>query len=82
MRPRNVLPVQRLTIHFAQTSEIEIVTFHLDNQRDLENAIRRLVRQDPRFQKILEQTGMPHLSRREPGLTDAPKAAVAHHFPG
>jgi DNA-3-methyladenine glycosylase II len=46
---------------------------HLNTQDDLEDAIRALVRQDPRLRPIFETTGMPALRRREPGF-----AGLAH----
>src|SRR5579872_1987235 len=44
------------------------MTIHLNTQTDLEDAIRTLVKQDPRLKQILEVTGMPSLRRREPGF--------------
>jgi DNA-3-methyladenine glycosylase II len=44
------------------------MTIHLNSQSDLEDAIRALVKQDPRLKPILEITGMPALRRREPGF--------------
>jgi DNA-3-methyladenine glycosylase II len=44
------------------------MTIHLNTQADLEEAIERLVKQDPRFQPILDTTGVPSLRRREPGF--------------
>jgi DNA-3-methyladenine glycosylase II len=49
------------------------MTVHLHTQADLEDAIGRLVRQDPRLKPILDVTGMPSLRRREPGF-----AGLAH----
>ncbi|HEV3184321.1 MAG TPA: DNA-3-methyladenine glycosylase 2 family protein, partial [Xanthobacteraceae bacterium] len=46
---------------------------HLNTQDDLEDAIRALVKQDPRLRPIFETTGMPTLRRREPGF-----AGLAH----
>jgi DNA-3-methyladenine glycosylase II len=46
---------------------------HLNTQDDLEDAIRALVKQDPRLRPIFETTGMPALRRREPGF-----AGLAH----
>src|SRR3954470_16534898 len=43
------------------------MTIHLNSQSDLEDAIRALVKQDPRLKPIFELTGMPALRRREPG---------------
>ena len=44
-----------------------------ESQSDLEDAMQALVRQDPRLQPILAQTGMPALRQREPGF-----AGLAH----
>lgn len=44
------------------------MTFHLNSQADLENAITTLIGQDALFQDVLRQTGMPELRRREPGF--------------
>ena len=44
------------------------MTIHLNSQADLEDAIRALVRQDPRLKPVLERAGMPALRRREPGF--------------
>src|SRR6195952_6107902 len=43
------------------------MTVHLNTQSDLEDAIRALVRQDPRLKPVFEMAGMPALRRREPG---------------
>jgi DNA-3-methyladenine glycosylase II len=40
---------------------------HLNSQADLEEAIRTLVRQDPRLKPVFQFAGMPALRRREPG---------------
>src|SRR5664279_4372676 len=40
---------------------------HLNTQADLEDAIRALLKQDPRLQPVLDVAGMPALRRREPG---------------
>src|SRR3954454_10588423 len=40
---------------------------HLNSQTDLEDAIRALVKQDPRLRPVFEIAGMPALRRREPG---------------
>ncbi len=45
------------------------MTIHLNSQADLEEAIARLVSQDPRLAPIVAQTGMPALRRRDPGFT-------------
>ncbi len=44
------------------------MTIHLNCQADLEDAIRALVKQDPRLAPILEITGMPALRQRQPGF--------------
>ena len=46
---------------------------HLDTQADLEDAVRALVKQDPRLKPVFEIAGMPSLRRREPGF-----AGLAH----
>src|SRR6478736_3699329 len=49
------------------------MTVHLETQSDLEDAIRKLVKGDPRLKPVLEIAGMPALRRREPGF-----AGLAH----
>ena len=44
------------------------MTTHLDTQADLEEAVRTLVKQDPRLRPVLDIAGMPSLRRREPGF--------------
>src|SRR3954471_304836 len=44
------------------------MTIHLNSQANLDNAVRVLVKQDPRLKPILERTGMPALRQREPGF--------------
>ena len=44
------------------------MTLHLNSQADLEEAIRALLKQDPRLQPVFEVAGMPALRRREPGF--------------
>jgi DNA-3-methyladenine glycosylase II len=44
------------------------MTVHLESQADLEEAIHRLVKQDPRLKPILAATGMPALRQREQGF--------------
>lgn len=44
------------------------MTLHLNSQADLEDAIRALLKQDPRLQPVFEVAGMPALRRREPGF--------------
>src|ERR1700724_815366 len=50
------------------------MTFHLNTQADLEEAIHALVRQDPRLKPVFDIAGMPALRRREPGY--AGRAAI------
>jgi DNA-3-methyladenine glycosylase II len=49
--------------------ESPAMTEHLDSQADLDDAIRALVRLDPRLQQVLDVAGTPSLRRREPGFT-------------
>ena len=42
------------------------MTLHLDSQADLDDAIRALVKLDPRLAPILDIAGMPGLRRRDP----------------
>src|SRR5205823_9874874 len=44
-----------------------------ESQSDLEDAMQKLVKQDPRLKPILALTGMPALRQREPGF-----AGLAH----
>jgi DNA-3-methyladenine glycosylase II len=44
------------------------MTFALHTQADLEKAVRKLIRRDPRLRSILERAGMPRLRRRQPGF--------------
>ena len=44
------------------------MTFHLNTQTDLENAVAALGRRDSRLQPVLQKTGMPRLRRRESGF--------------
>jgi DNA-3-methyladenine glycosylase II len=44
------------------------MTIHLTSQSDLEGAMERLMKLDPRLKPILAQTGMPALRQREPGF--------------
>ena len=44
------------------------MTLHLNSQADLEDAIRVLLKQDPRLQPVFAVAGMPSLRRREPGF--------------
>jgi DNA-3-methyladenine glycosylase II len=45
------------------------MTAHLNTQADLDDAIKVLVKQDPRLKPVLKMAGMPALRRREPGFT-------------
>jgi DNA-3-methyladenine glycosylase II len=45
------------------------MTIHLNTQADLDDAIKVLVKQDPRLKPVLKMAGMPALRRREPGFT-------------
>jgi DNA-3-methyladenine glycosylase II len=54
--------------HAKRAYDGETMTVHLDSQADLESAIRRLVKSDPRLQPVLKVAGMPALRRREPGF--------------
>ncbi|MGY4232247.1 DNA-3-methyladenine glycosylase II [Bradyrhizobium sp. USDA 4449] len=49
------------------------MTIHLETQSDLEEAVRTLVKRDPRLKPVLDIAGMPALRRREPGF-----AGLAH----
>ena len=44
------------------------MTLHLNSQADLEDAIRVLLKMDPRLRPVYEVAGMPALRRREPGF--------------
>src|SRR5579863_1749025 len=44
------------------------MTFHLNTQADLEEAVHSLVKLDPRLKPVFERAGMPALRRREPGF--------------
>jgi DNA-3-methyladenine glycosylase II len=44
------------------------MTYHLDTQADLERAVKKLVRGNPRLRPILKQSGIPTLRRRQPGF--------------
>jgi DNA-3-methyladenine glycosylase II len=44
------------------------MAIHLNTQADLEDAIRALVRGDPRLKPVLDIAGMPALRQREPGF--------------
>ena len=44
------------------------MTIHLNSQSDLDDAVTRLVKSDPRLKPVLDIAGMPALRRREPGF--------------
>src|SRR4051795_13533090 len=44
------------------------MTILLNSQADLDQAVHRLVAQDPRLKPVLQRTGMPALRRRAPGF--------------
>jgi DNA-3-methyladenine glycosylase II len=44
------------------------MAIHLNTQADLEDAIRALVREDPRLKPVLDIAGMPALRQHEPGF--------------
>ncbi len=44
------------------------MTLHLNSQADLEDAIRALLKLDPRLPPVFAVAGMPALRRREPGF--------------
>jgi DNA-3-methyladenine glycosylase II len=44
------------------------MTVHLTDQSVLDDAVRALVKQDPRLTPVLEKAGMPALRRRAPGF--------------
>ncbi|MET0221420.1 MAG: DNA-3-methyladenine glycosylase 2 family protein, partial [Tardiphaga sp.] len=44
------------------------MTIHLSDQSVLEDAIRQLVKDDPRLKPILAKAGMPALRQRAPGF--------------
>jgi len=46
----------------------EKMLVRFETQDDLEDAMHKLVKQDPRLKPILAQTGMPALRQREPGF--------------
>ena len=52
----------------------------LGSQADLDLAIRKLVRQDPRLRPILEATGMPKLRRRESGFAGLAEIIVGQQL--
>jgi len=56
------------------------VPSHLDTQADLERAIAKLVKQDPRLRPILAATGMPSLRRRAPGFAGLAQIIVGQQL--
>ena len=44
------------------------MTVHLDSQADLDGALKKLVKQDPRLKPVVKLSGLPALRRREPGF--------------
>lgn len=44
------------------------MTFHLDSQADLDGAVKKLVKRDPRLKSVVGLAGMPTLRRRDPGF--------------
>lgn len=44
------------------------MTVHLETQSDLDEAVRTLVKRDPRLKPVFDVAGMPALRRREPGF--------------
>jgi DNA-3-methyladenine glycosylase II len=56
-------------ISFKGHDGLVIMLLHLNTQADLEDAILRLVKQDPRLKPVFEIAGMPALRRREAGFT-------------
>ncbi|ABD90408.1 DNA-3-methyladenine glycosylase family protein [Rhodopseudomonas palustris] len=44
------------------------MTVHLNTQTDLDEAVKALVKLDPRLKPVLKRAGMPTLRRREPGF--------------
>jgi DNA-3-methyladenine glycosylase II len=57
-----------------------LVFSRFETQADLERAIAALVRQDPRFSRILSVTGIPALRRREPGFTGLAQIIVGQQL--
>ncbi|NVN88117.1 MAG: DNA-3-methyladenine glycosylase 2 family protein [Rhodopseudomonas sp.] len=45
------------------------MTVHLNTQADLDDAIKALVKLDPRLKPVVKIAGMPALRRRDPGFT-------------
>jgi DNA-3-methyladenine glycosylase II len=53
---------------------------HLDTQRDLDRAVRTLVKRDARLQRVLDVTGMPVLRRRPPGFEGLARIIVGQQL--
>lgn len=53
---------------------------HLDTQADLERAIAKLVKRDPRLRTILASTGIPALRRRDPGFAGLAQIIVGQQL--
>jgi len=56
------------------------VPSHLDTQADLERAIAKLVKRDPRLRTILASTGIPALRRRAPRFAGLAQIIVGQHL--
>jgi len=56
------------------------VPSHLDTQADLERAIAKLVKRDPRLRTILASTGIPALRRRAPGFAGLAQIIVGQQL--
>jgi len=57
-----------------------LVPSHLDTQADLERAIAKLVKRDPRLRTILASTGIPALRRRAPGFAGLAQIIVGQQL--
>jgi DNA-3-methyladenine glycosylase II len=56
------------------------VPSHLDTQADLERAIAKLVKRDPRLRTILASTGIPALRRRDAGFAGLAQIIVGQQL--
>jgi len=56
------------------------VPSHIETQADLERAISKLVKRDPRLRPILAATGMPALRRRTPGFAGLAQIIVGQQL--
>lgn len=56
------------------------ISTRFKTQADLERAITKLVKQDPRLRPILAATGMPALRRREPGFAGLAQIIVGQQL--